>query len=170
MKKIYVLLVSILALSQVNAQKEWVKFSPDERVSVLTPGTLTKMDIPNVDVYQIAVDSTSYSVTIVNFENFGMDSSMVQGMVNTESFQEQFKAGFTQQLGDAEIVSEKVDKLGDFTTYLYEVNYKDRETGSQIKMYVYSVFIGSKVYSFTYGSVTPVDSDKERFFKSIQVI
>lgn len=170
MRKI-LLSLAFLAMSILSySQAPWIKLTFDERVSFQVPDSLMKVDMEQVEIYTlVSEDSASYTVTIIDFVNFGLDSTMIQSMADTDAFEEQFKTGFMGQMEGSEMVSSSRGKLQNFTTYLFDLNYKSEGTGEMEKMYVYSVFVGSKVYSFTYSALNPSNTTKDKFFQSVKV-
>lgn len=166
------LMLAFLAVSFLSfAQSPWVKLTMNDRVSFTVPDSLMKMDMEQVEVYTVmAKDSAVYTVTIIDFVNFGLDSATIQSMADTDEFEEQFRGGFMGQLEGSEMKSSTRGKLQDHTTYLFDVDFKDEGSDAMSKMYVFSVFVGSKVYSFTYTADKPAESNKDKFFSSVKIL
>jgi len=170
MKKIIISLFLLAVGVTAFAQQNWKKFDLDERVSVEVPGELKKGDMENITMYVVETeDSSGMNVTVIDFVSFGLDSAMMQSMVNTEMFEEQFKTGFMGRFNNGELLSFKSGKLNDLTTYLLEVKMDDEESGKSILLYPSTVFSGSKAYSFNYASANPVPTTREKFFGSVTV-
>lgn len=164
-------LVAFLAVSLCSfSQNDWVKLSLNDKISFQVPDSLMKLDMEQVEIFTTLFDSASYTVTIIDFVNFGLDSAMIQSMADTDEFEEQFKTGFMGELEGSEMVSSTRGKLQGNTTYLFEVNFLSEESGEKEKMHVYSVFVSSKVYSFTYSATNPVVANREKFFQSVKVL
>ncbi len=164
-------MVAFLAVSLFSfSQKPWVKLTLDNKISFQVPDSLMKLDMEQVEIFTTLFDSASYTVTIIDFKNFGLDSAMIQSMADTDEFEEQFKTGFMGELEGSEMISSTRGKLQGNTTYLFEVDFLSEQTGEKEKMHVFSVFLASKVYSFTYSSGHPSAPIREKFFQSVKVM
>lgn len=169
MKKVLLFVVAIIAINNLFAQSEWVRFKMDDRVSVLMPTTPKKGESENPEMYSlISKDSSSFTLMKLDFESYGLDSAALTAQVETEAFKDQFTNGFMQELEDSKMDSFTVGKLGNYVTYNLAVNYKSK-TGDTAKTFTYCVFVGSKLYGFIYASAAAMQEDKQKFFDSVKI-
>jgi len=172
MKKILSLLAFMAVSGLAMAQTSWITITKDDRVSFQVPDSLMDLNMEQVAVYTLSTgDSINYTITIIDFVNFGLESTMIQGMAETDEFEEQFKGGFMGQMEGAELISSTRGKLQERTTYLFELEMGGEDAGAvKSKMFVYSVFVGSKVYSFSFVSDKPQTAEKDKFFGSVKIL
>lgn len=169
MKKI-ILAISMLFIGYISfAQSAWIRVALDEKVSVMMPGAPQKNQTPQSVVFMLkTADSSVYNVNVIDFAGFGMDSAMLQGMVGEESFLEQFKTGFVQQMGDAEVIESKMSNFGKYTVYEFTIEIAG-EGAVKRRLHNYNLFVGSKDYSFTFSATSNEEALKDKFLKSIEV-
>ncbi|MBI1343356.1 MAG: hypothetical protein GC171_10530 [Terrimonas sp.] len=171
MKKILAGVVLEFLFTVAHAQQDWQRFVLDDRVSVLVPGIPEKVELEQVEMYNLTIsDSTNYSTSIVDFNDFGLDATMLQSMVATDEFEEQFKTGFMMQMEGSTLRSSTRGRFQNFTTYLFEIDFADKESGGESKLSSYSIFVGSKVYTLNYTAKVPRPEDKEKFFSSLIIL
>jgi hypothetical protein len=170
MKKTYLLVSALLLVSIAFGQANWTRTKIDDQVSVELPVVPQKQEVQGMTVFAGKTkDSTAYSINIIDFSSFGMDSAMLQSMVGQEMFLEQFKAGMTQQMPGAEIKDAKMTTIGAYTAY--DIIIELTKEGKKLITHSYNVFIGSKDYSFVIVAGADVDlsAEKEKLIKSIQI-
>jgi hypothetical protein len=163
-------LFTVGSLYTATAQQDWQLVNIDERFTVKMPGQPEKKDMEGLNLFQYAgTDSSSYVVTVVDLANYGVDSAMLQSMVGTEMFMEQFKSGITSQSEGTQIVSSTTGKLDDYTTYTFELDVPVKSRDTKVRAYSYTVFVGSRAYSMNYVDAKGVNAGKEPFFGSVKV-
>lgn len=170
MKKTYLLVTAVLFVTISFGQTSWTRTKIDDRVSVEMPVVPEKKEAQGMTVFVAkSADSTAYSVNIIDFSTFGMDSAMLQSMVATDMFLDQFKAGMTQQMPGAEIKEAKMTTSGAYTAYDIIIEFE--KDGKKITTHSFNVFVGSKDYSFVIAATagTDLSAAKEKYIKSIQV-
>jgi hypothetical protein len=170
MKKTYLLVLSILFVTIGFSQTNWTRTKIDDLVSVEMPIVPEKKEAQGMIVFAgKSADSTAYSVNVIDFSSFGMDSAMLQSMVTQDMFMEQFKGGMTQQMPGAEIKEAKMTTLGAYTAYDIIIEFE--KEGKKITTHSFNLFVGAKDYSFVIAAAAGVNLSalKEKFIKSIQV-
>lgn len=169
-RNLLLVLLTIGTVFTTHAQEGWQVVSIDERFTVKMPGQPEKKDMDGLNLYQYAgTDSSSYVVTVVDLANYGVDSAMLQSMVGTDMFMEQFKSGITSQSEGTEIVSSTTGKLDDYTTYTFELDVPVKSRDTKVRAYSYTVFVGSRAYSMNYVDAKGMNAGKEPFFDSAKV-
>lgn len=169
MKKVFFAALVCFTVFTTKAQDKWTRFAIDEKVSVLMPGTPEKNEVQQVLSYVLrTADSALYNVNVIDFSAFGMDSAMLQTMVGQSAFMEQFKAGFTMQMPNAEVVLSNMGNFFNYTTYEFIIEVPT-EKGEKRRMHNFNLFVGSKDYSFTFSAQENEEALKSKFLRSIEV-
>ena len=168
LRNISIALTLVLGAASAQAQT-WSTVKVADSVTVQMPGTPVVTDRGGQKGSELKLaDSTAFSYMLIDFSQFGLDEDMLQGMVDSDQFTEQYRTGITSQGG--EIVSEKTGKVKDtYTWYEYEIKTaKDgKETFSTIRTVFYKAWGIALVYR---GGLKGKDAAvMNKYFDSIKI-
>lgn len=136
--KSIVLILSLTLISAAASAQTWATTKIKDSVTVQMPGTpVEQTRSGQVGSSVKLADSTEYSFTVINFEDFGLTEETLGQFLETDEFAEQYKTGITSQGG--EVVSEKNGKVQDKYPY-FEYELKTDKDGKSVTSHMRSVF------------------------------
>lgn len=144
MKKIYLLLATIILTNFCFAQTGWIDYKVDNRISAKLP-TAPKDLLPGT-VMSLTADSTVCIVTKVDFKvAAGLDSATLAPMLDQKEFTDGLRNGMEGQMKGFTLSDVKTGTLHGWHTFSLDGVNEDQK----LKSYTYMVVIGQYMYSFT---------------------
>jgi len=170
MKKILLALFLLPLLAYSYA--DWVDLEIDKRMTVSLPVNPEKKDLNGNETWVADVNSDARClVVVVDFSRFGLDSAGVANEMGNEKSFEEFKTGLLGQIPDAKVISEVNTTYNGKRCFEFIVDMGKKDTSALNKMYNKNIFIGSKMYSFSFYEKNHSSQrvSKDKFFNSIRI-
>ncbi|CAN5334783.1 hypothetical protein BH09BAC6_BH09BAC6_09370 [soil metagenome] len=144
MKKLYLLLVAIVAIGTAKAQNEWVTYKADNKLTIKLPTLPRQID----DITQMALDRDSliYIVSVVDLSKTdGTDSTELVTMAVTPEYANMIKTSLAKSIPSFAMGDITVGKWKGNTCY----HLDGVDAANQRKLYCFLFIIGSKMYGLT---------------------
>jgi len=167
-KTLLLLFVPLLAF----ATADWVSVKLDNRVSVHFPVKPEEKEMSGNDVWVADAGPNARCMAMVlDFEKFGMDSTMLAAEMGKEESFSQFKEGILGQIEGSSLISEKKTTVAGKMCFEYVIDMGKTDTAALNKMYNKNVFIGNKMYSLSFyeKDAKPQVESRNKFFNSFKV-
>ena len=168
MRKLFLLLfVPLVAFTTF----EWITVKLDDHVSVVFPAQPVQQESAGNPLWMAVPDTnTLFMGMIVDMEKFGVDSAALAPMLDQSEFYEQYRQGAAGKFGAVKLLYDTVYKKNGYHVSEFKVR---KESIDQSFPYwnitIRSIFIGAKVYAFSYLEKSDRQEGMQRFFNSVQV-
>jgi hypothetical protein len=168
MKKYFILFLSPLL---AFALLEWTTVKLDDRVSVQFPSAPSLSEIGGNPMWIADIDTNSRCMAItVDLGKKGLDSATFTPMLEQDEFYEQYRTSTINSIGDIKFVEEKRFKIGGRYAYEFVLEKEMPDMKFNYKrVYIRSLFVGTKVYSLSFFQKQPADDQRQKFFESLTV-
>jgi hypothetical protein len=151
---------------------DWITVRLDDRVSVAFPAKPEEKEMSGNAVWVADSGPNARCMAMVlDFEKFGMDSATLAGEMGKDESFAQFKEGILGQIEGATLISEKKTTTSGKMTFEYVIDMGKKDTAALNKMYNKNIFIGNKMYSFSFYEKDhlPQTAAREKFFNSFKL-
>jgi hypothetical protein len=168
MKKYFILL--LLPLLAFGAF-EWVSVKIDERVSIDFPSSPMQSEVSGNQTWIIDLDSNSRCMAmIVDLGKMGLDSASFTPLLDQDDFYEQYKTSTINSIGSINFVEGKRLRVLGRPAYdmVLEKEAPDLKFNYK-RVYIRSVFLGMKLYAFSFFQKKPADDQRQKFFESLRI-
>ena len=160
------LLISSLFFVQLN----WKSVQIDNRVAVSFPSKVEKMTLDNKPVWVSEGDSTfKCMIVITDMKRMGVDATTLAEMLKKKKTYQSIKSGMLAG-SEGLALKESITKFRNYPAYYIELDMKG-EADEFNKTYIMNVFIGTKMYSMTFGEAYKSKhvAERTKFFESFRV-
>jgi len=150
---------------------EWVTVKLDDHVSVVFPAQPVQQESAGNPLWMAVPDTNALFMSmVVDMEKLGVDSATLAPLLDQLEFYEQYREGAAGKFGETKLVYDTMYKKNG-----YHVNeFKLRKESTDLSfpywnITIRSIFIGAKVYAFSYLEKNDRQEGMQRFFNSVQV-
>jgi hypothetical protein len=168
MKKYFILLLLPLLAFSVF---EWIPVKIDDRVSVNFPSSPVQSEAGGNQMWMADLDSNSRCMAmVVDLGKMGLDSATFTPLLDQDDFYQQYKTSTISSIGNINFVEDKRSKVLGRAAYdlVLEKEVPDLNF-SYKRVYIRSVFLGTKVYAFSFFQKKPADDQRQKFFESLRI-
>jgi len=170
MRKLWLSLLLVPMFAFVTT--DWVSVQLNNRVSVSFPTQPDEKEMSGNQVWvQDAGSDARCMVMMMDFNKFGMDSTMLSAEMQKEESFEQFQEGIIGQIEGAKLISRKKTTTNGYLTFEYVIDMGKTDEGALNIMYNKNVFVGAMMYSLSFyeKNKKPQAEVRNKFFNSLKI-